>query len=301
MWAGGCAKDVPLNSAESSLIKVNYIFIGFCSVIEIHWVEGALKMRLWIFMSMIRNMRLFRDNFPFPLARHRIDIVIIIVVVLVVVVAFVALQCVATAWKGPLALWRFGITATHKWEWELDLQRAKEDLNWVVKSQIKAKLASWKVQRDIARKHCGFPRWLFCAVGGAFKDSSTIPETHQATYYIRIYRTLPAHSCQEVDTKNYCCIFDCLVQYLHIIPFSFFRLRTNFHILLPTSNSSLLLHLPVDEFPYLLLVYAPLGCWSWCRSKFFNRRAWLWSLLHGVRKRLRRRRRLCRLQLLFLH
>lgn len=23
-------------------------------------------MRLWIFMSMIRNMRLFRDNFPFP-------------------------------------------------------------------------------------------------------------------------------------------------------------------------------------------------------------------------------------------
>lgn len=232
MWAGGCAKDVPLNSAESSLIKVNYIFIGFCSVIEIHWVGGALKMRLWIFMSMIRNMRLFRDNFPFPLARHRIDIVII---VLVVVVAFVALQCVATAWKGPLALWRFGITANHKWEWELDLKRAKEDLNWVVKSQIKAKLASWKVQRDIARKHCGFPRWLFCAVGGAFKDSSTIPETHQATYYIRIYRTLPAHSCQEVDTKNYCCIFDCLVQYLHIIPFSFFRLRTNFHILLLTS------------------------------------------------------------------
>lgn len=48
-------------------------------------------------MSMIRNMRIFRDNFPFPLARHRIDIVIIIVVVLVVVVAFVALQCVATA------------------------------------------------------------------------------------------------------------------------------------------------------------------------------------------------------------
>lgn len=46
---------------------------------------------------------------------------------------------------------------------------------------------------------------------------------------------MPAHSCQEVDTKNYCCIFDCLVKYLHIIPFSFFRLRTNFHTLLLTS------------------------------------------------------------------
>lgn len=33
---GGCAKDVSLKSSESSLIKVNYVFIRFCSVIEIH-------------------------------------------------------------------------------------------------------------------------------------------------------------------------------------------------------------------------------------------------------------------------
>lgn len=95
---GGCAKDVPLKSSESSLIEVNYIFIRFCSVIEIHWVEGALKVRLWIFMSMIRNKRLFRDNFPFPLAWDRINIVIIAVAVAV------AFQCVASAWNGPLAL-----------------------------------------------------------------------------------------------------------------------------------------------------------------------------------------------------
>lgn len=158
VWACGFAKDVPLNSSESSLIKVNYIFIGFCSVIEIHWVEGALKVRLWIFMSMIRNMRLFRDNFPFPLARHRIDIVIIAIVV----TAFVAFQCVASAWKGPLALWWFAITATYKWE--LDLRRAKKDLNWVVKLQIKAKLASSKVLKYTARKHFGSPRWLFYAI-----------------------------------------------------------------------------------------------------------------------------------------
>lgn len=189
VWACGFAKDVPLNSSESSLIKVNYIFIGFCSVIEIHWVEGALKVRLWIFMSMIRNMRLFRDNFPFPLARHRIDIVIIAVVV----TAFVAFQCVASAWKGPLALWWFAITATYKWE--LDLRRAKKDLNWVVKLQIKAKLASSKVLKYTARKHFGSPRWLFFAIQGPFKGSSTIPGTHQTTYYICIlvYRILLAH------------------------------------------------------------------------------------------------------------
>lgn len=117
---GGCAKDVSLKSSESSLIKVNYVFIRFCSVIEIHWVEGALKVRLWIFMSMIRNKRLFRDNFPFPLARDRIDIVIVIIAVSLAV----AFQCVASAWNGPLALCWLEIKAICKRE--LDSQSQKE-------------------------------------------------------------------------------------------------------------------------------------------------------------------------------
>lgn len=66
--------------------------------------------------------------------------------------------------------------------------------------------------------------------------------------------------------------------FLHLL-FSDCAPISTFYSWRPTCSS---LQHPVDGFPYLflLLAYASLGCWSWCRSKFFNRRAWpgeLWG------------------------